>query len=513
MYQWYTDARICYVYLVDVGRNGDLSAVKTQISESRWFGRGWTLQELLAPRAVSFYSHRWSHLGTRNNLIDIISSTTRIEERFLAADAKALEQASISKKMSWASRRRTSRIEDEAYCLLGLFGVHMPLLYGEGKKAFRRLQEEILKENPADHTIFAWGTLIERKKWSRRKPDDNDNVEGSSMPVLWDKGKAEEHLCGLLAESPSDFEFSGDFTPWFKTNRFYRDNAMSHAYPVTVGKAIRLQIPVNLLGTSKSLYHRKQPATLQVRHMKHMLVMCGLESSQGPALHIPIQQWGDASWGRTRELFLYETPLRRPELFSMMETLYIEPERKVPLESGDIVIKETRYPKGYRSRMKYCSPGVHDISFENVIRQMSWDPDMKALFTMFFQFTKLERGLAVCIDRLSPTEGAPRSSGSITLSLLPVHFLKGDDTSETLNIDDMVWYHADANLKRTKPLRNKRMAIPVDTLDVDIPNLPLVRAVVERMPIDSYGGSADVITVEVSHKLTERPEAKKKARA
>jgi len=157
MYVWYERASVCYVFLADVTARpqGDLDALDL-LRQSRWFTRGWTLQELLAPSAVVFYSKEWTELGTKNALAVLISSVTGIDEVCLQKK-KRLEEHSIAQRMAWAAKRVTTREEDIAYCLLGIFGINMPLLYGEGQKAFRRLQEEILKVSD-DHSILAFDT-------------------------------------------------------------------------------------------------------------------------------------------------------------------------------------------------------------------------------------------------------------------------------------------------------------------------------------------------------------------
>ncbi|ERF70325.1 hypothetical protein EPUS_09369 [Endocarpon pusillum Z07020] len=149
MYNWYHGAKRCYVYLNDVVG----TTWKKSISKSRWFKRGWTLQELLAPRRVIFYDRLWRRLGSKSALAGRIASITRIPATALTS--RNLTEYSVAQKMSWSARRVTTRAEDGAYCLLGLFGVNMPLLYGEGQRAFFRLQEEIVKYND-DHSIFAW---------------------------------------------------------------------------------------------------------------------------------------------------------------------------------------------------------------------------------------------------------------------------------------------------------------------------------------------------------------------
>lgn len=124
--------------------------------KSDWFTRGWTLQELIAPESTRlvFFNKAWHHLGTKRELAEDIKEITSIPTRLLRYDHH-LTNYSIAARMSWAARRTTSVIEDMAYCLLGLFDVNMPLLYGEGGKAFMRLQEQILLRSH-DESIFAW---------------------------------------------------------------------------------------------------------------------------------------------------------------------------------------------------------------------------------------------------------------------------------------------------------------------------------------------------------------------
>ena len=151
MFRWYKRAAVCYAYLSDV--DSGLLECDIQFQQSQWFTRGWTLQELLAPDDVVFYDCNWLCLGTKQGLSKVIQRRTRIHEQ--ALHGQPLGTYSIAQRMSWASERVTTRPEDTAYCLLGIFDVNMPLLYGEGTKAFPRLQEEIIKQSD-DHSIFAW---------------------------------------------------------------------------------------------------------------------------------------------------------------------------------------------------------------------------------------------------------------------------------------------------------------------------------------------------------------------
>lgn len=180
MFRWYKKAKVCYAYLDDVEGGALFTAkslttdefgipqdlwnptpeatvaevsIETELGRARWFTRGWTLQELIAPFEVQFYGKEWAYLGTKSSLSKILASITGIDEKALRGGN--LEAFSIAHRMSWAANRVTTRTEDLAYSLLGIFDVNIPLLYGEGEKAFIRLQEEIMKDS-SDESLFAW---------------------------------------------------------------------------------------------------------------------------------------------------------------------------------------------------------------------------------------------------------------------------------------------------------------------------------------------------------------------
>jgi hypothetical protein len=186
MFQWYRKAVVCYVLLEDLNKDAALDvALEDGLSRCRWFTRGWTLQELLAPKQVEIFNEAWVHVGTKSDRAKAISKLTRLPTDVLLNETDIL-RVSIAERMSWASSRQTKRKEDLAYCLLGIFDVNMPLIYGEGEKAFRRLQEEIIKRSN-DLTILVW-----------------DPALGSSANV--------PRYVGILAKSPVQFANSGDVT-------------------------------------------------------------------------------------------------------------------------------------------------------------------------------------------------------------------------------------------------------------------------------------------------------------
>ena len=227
MFRWYKQAGRCYAYLNDVSPSADQGQLYANMRRSQWFERGWTLQELIAPSYVVFLAKDWTEIGCRKSLSALISETTRIDESVLQGDTH-LQRFSTAKKMSWASGRVTTRREDIAYCLMGIFDVSMPLLYGEGDKAFIRLQEEIMKVSD-DQTLFAW--------------------ESSAV--------SSDHPSGLLARSPVGFRNSGNIipfkftketTPYWVTNRGIRlDSLLLRASDVDVQKAVRWTRGVDIL--------------------------------------------------------------------------------------------------------------------------------------------------------------------------------------------------------------------------------------------------------------------------
>ncbi|MCJ1242239.1 hypothetical protein MMC14_010246 [Varicellaria rhodocarpa] len=149
MFRWYRKAEKCYVYLSDVSshkRDNDGQTQQTWLPAfrtSRWFTRGWTLQELLAPALVEFFSREGELLGSKKTLEGRIQDITGIP--ISALQGAQLSDFNVGERMQWAMKRNTRRIEDKVYCLLGIFDVFMSPIYGEGENAFIRLKDKIGK--------------------------------------------------------------------------------------------------------------------------------------------------------------------------------------------------------------------------------------------------------------------------------------------------------------------------------------------------------------------------------
>ncbi|KAJ4376347.1 hypothetical protein N0V83_001630 [Neocucurbitaria cava] len=242
MYMYYKNSSICYAYIADFdierGHSPSLNDINAPhgLGSQRWFSRGWTLQELIAPPIVEFYDVNWKEFGTRLSLQQQLTAITGISKFILQGGDPAI--CKIAVRMSWAAKRKTTRIEDEAYCLMGLFSVNMPLLYGEGSRAFRRLQEEILRVEE-DYTIFAWAP--------KESLESDDALPAVSR--------------GLLAHSPSDFaEFRAEnhtqaplMSPLWPLEDLSRDHfsifppSVDQVPPYLTSRGLRITLPVTLV--------------------------------------------------------------------------------------------------------------------------------------------------------------------------------------------------------------------------------------------------------------------------
>ncbi|KAK6438172.1 hypothetical protein LTR95_005627 [Oleoguttula sp. CCFEE 5521] len=238
MWQWYSQAKECYAYLVDVD---SAATSQNQPFESRpykssaWFSRGWTLQELLAPRIVIFFDFAWRRIGEKldASILSELTRITSIPEDCLVSHF-SLSNACVAKKFSWAATRVTTRPEDAAYSLLGLIGINMPLLYGEGTKAFFRLQQEIIRQTN-DESVFVWVDL-----------HAND-----------------EYSCGVLARDIAAFAYSCDGLDLYASARMvYGDPVFIIPLNCEYGRAVATRQRAIALTEVRGRYSRIATADL-----------------------------------------------------------------------------------------------------------------------------------------------------------------------------------------------------------------------------------------------------------
>jgi hypothetical protein len=227
MFRWYCNAARCYVYLLDVSspafdtnEESDPQPWESDFRKSRWFTRGWTLQELLAPSSVEFFSRERKRLGDKRSLKQQIHEITGIAD--LALQGAPLSQFSVDERLLWIERRKTKLEEDKAYSLLGIFDVYMPLIYGEGEEnAFKRLRTSIQMEkedweciqhlrltDPRDDKKrieeTKGGLLQDSYQWILEHSDFQQWHNNQQSRLLWikgDPGKGKTMLlCGIINE-------------------------------------------------------------------------------------------------------------------------------------------------------------------------------------------------------------------------------------------------------------------------------------------------------------------------
>lgn len=210
MFSYYKEAEICYIYLSDgpkyisaepprVVSHGkshyEATTYVDDLEDCRWFTRGWTLQELLAPSNLHFFGPEWSFIADKSSLRVALRVITGIDEAAIDDFAAFDKQGafSVAQKMSWSAHRTTTREEDRAYSLLGIFDVNIPLIYGERDKAFRRLQEEITRTS-SDQSIFAWHHHSNADaKAGDLMASSPDNFAELSTVVAFDRTKSLHH--------------------------------------------------------------------------------------------------------------------------------------------------------------------------------------------------------------------------------------------------------------------------------------------------------------------------------
>lgn len=160
MFHWYRRAAVCFVFLPDLALSAtvlqaqSMEELQESIAHCRWFTRSWTLQELIAPLHIHFFNQDWDLCFTKVSASAGLAQITGIGTGILE-HRQDLSAISVAQKISWAATQESTRLEDLAYSLLGIFEINMPLLYGEEERAFLRLQTEIIS-SCLDSTIFAW---------------------------------------------------------------------------------------------------------------------------------------------------------------------------------------------------------------------------------------------------------------------------------------------------------------------------------------------------------------------
>jgi len=426
MFRWYKNAAVCYVYLFDVSsssKGGGGSMNTAEMAASRWFTRGWTLQELIAPKRVWFYSASWDFLGTKTGLCDFLAETTGIDADILNGGGD-LEATSVARRMSWASMRKTSRVEDMAYCLLGIFDVNIPLIYGEGPKAFQRLQEAIMLKTH-DQSLFAWGRRLIEPDHLPETINDSQFVGLEPIPSEWPAWR--NPLLGLFADSPALFQNSGDIEP---AHRFSHELRRSHP-PVLLSGGVYLGLV--MLEAKRSVMCFEGLGTAIPTRMAVAVLLCSIEGSPNSLVGIVLRKWGEGYHGRTPDLIMLDMSVRTGLFRTMVRQRHVLREQPLRLRDGDIIFRRQR--SSFRDRSLYrpgdC-PGWRRISWgRTTILRLADSAPEEARFAYTYRTDPdhPRKGIVVTFQRVLPL-------GSILVQAFAVNFrrdfqaLESDDDDE-----------------------------------------------------------------------------------
>ncbi|KAJ4253901.1 hypothetical protein NW762_010299 [Fusarium torreyae] len=337
MFAWYQKAEVCYVYLAD-------KVETSSLEDCRWFYRGWTLQELIAPSSMKFFNYPWSYIGSKDSLMGELSAITSIDAAILSHKAP-LSSACIAKRLSWAAGRKTTRVEDMSYCLLGICQINMPMLYGEGQAAFDRLQQEIIRST-YDLSLLAW------------TPSEATDAE----------------FCGFLAKSVRDFASCSKMYP--AANSFLDEGEMS-----IINKGLRLRAPEYILEYSG------------VRYRYALKLDCMLPGYAEDFLTVPMRKIGPNTFIRARALEESDGSniVDEPSSFRLEPVFYDENElhtitllTKVPDLGVQPLLTQARNPNivsSSRFSLVHLDfpPGVTQVDVHNAPLK-SWDAEDCACF-------------------------------------------------------------------------------------------------------------------------------------
>ncbi|KAL4068453.1 heterokaryon incompatibility protein-domain-containing protein [Scleroderma yunnanense] len=260
MYRWYENSRVCYAYLHDVsGSSFPIVRDEETYPDSNgypvWFSRGWTLQEMIAPNDLRFFNKDWQPIGDKRTLSPVLASITRVPQHILT-DGLSGNRPCVAQIMTWFANRRTTRVEDKAYSLMGLLDVNMPMLYGEGKKAFQRLQLEIIRMSN-DHSIFAWHCRGEKGWTGSILADDPSYFRDCSTIELVDHDEFIQQVKGFFPEE----------------NLHSIDTHLLDVFPVTNSwlpcRSPSKGLMFITLALQKSYYYRWRPLTCRQVYLRY----------------------------------------------------------------------------------------------------------------------------------------------------------------------------------------------------------------------------------------------------
>lgn len=427
----------------------------------------------------------------RSSLCDLLCSITRIEQKFLRGEAP-LEDASIAKRMSWAADRDTSRTEDIAYSLLGLFDINMPLLYGEGSKAFLRLQGELVKSYPYDHSIFAWGKVVYDEPScivkDRKKLDQPDAID-------WDTREASKTLSGLLARSPKDFASSGHFIPCDNYRHLWTPDTTVAVPTMMPGGGVSLELGTTRDGSLLSAYHLHDAKVATLRLVSLGYLICGYKSSEMLAVAIPLMRWGGKSLGRTNEIIVLRRPMSIPSALKYTSVFHVNSDIPPNLESGDLFMRLCSTSRASYST-SYMPPSV--FSMANGLFKVHKRQTGLVFAYKFHLLADRSLGFCLAFEREDPFEGVDEgvtTTTRTTITLLPTllselntkHPIVAKKTGLNWFTSQQRWSQLatrDFERSNSRTLKGRK-----DSCEINVYPFPLMKITVKKTKIENSKGS------------------------
>jgi len=509
MFRWYKNAELCYVYLSDlVGWDDGVQdgedhpdrdgAIRQRLGQCRWFTRGWTLQELLAPRHVQFYVSDWREIGNKVGLHRVLSAITGIDKDILLGGN--LSNVSVARRMSWASDRKTSRIEDAAYCLLGIFDVNIPLIYGEGPKAFRRLQEAIMVST-YDQSLFAWGQFVDSPS-DIFDQDSDTRLDLRTLP--WKSIDQRPRRLGLFADSPLDFRASRDIRPVDHqyAHALYRNRAPSIVSGgVMTNMVIRRRLP--------SVAYLDDPELAYKEEAELAILLCrvggGTSVNGGKLIGIVIRPCGDGYYSRTDELVPVDEFVSFYRFHNWTRPRHFLPWPDFRLRHGDIFLR--RWPSGFRKIDDWrafvsSGPSWRRVCLEKVLRPQDGARGNE-YFCIIHELNSSEK-IGITLKRTLC--GPAHSSSSFSSSPRPFGNLLVDASSfndqtaipeYNLRGPQSIVDSGGGGRCRESPQYSHVMAIPSDTWELERDHLPRIYAKVQRMTLTGGEDGSEVDIVDL----------------
>lgn len=402
--------------------------------------------------------------------------------------------------MSWASHRQTSRTEDIAYCLFGIFDVNIPLIYGEGRNAFRRLQEAIMLKT-YDQSLFAWGRLVD-------SPSELIHAEQALgfASIPWKPPKERLPLLGLFADTPESFKSSRDISP---VDHRFAHTLNRHHPPSLLSGGDLLDLVISKTEISAS--HWDRPIFVRPSKLDIAVLLCQIGAPGGKPAALALRRWGDGYYGRTPELVVTNISVSNMRFQRLVRQRHVMSERPAQLRNGDIIFRQDSMP--FQSRMINRSVTTSGPAWriresgDCTILRVADDAVGSEDFRFNYELDPLREDVAISFRRLSESMNP---IGPLLVEAFPINFRNPSTEEERrwFNLvpekpkQDITPEDLDSGFGLTPQfepptldqIHSHEMRTPSGSWALEVGGLPRICVKVERMLLDEgRNGAVDVI--------------------